>query len=125
MASTLTNLLYHAVFSTKERQNSIGAEFEGDFYSYMGGIIRGEKGTLLTIGGTADHAHLLAKFRPSISVSKMVQHIKGSSSKWVNDDSRTPQRFAWQRGYGAFSVSQSAVQPCPHTSTARNRTTSR
>jgi REP element-mobilizing transposase RayT len=110
MASTLTNLLYHIVFSTKMRQDFIVPELRTDLYPYIGGIIRGEKGIMLKIGGTANHLHLLAKFPPVMSVSKMLQHIKGNSSKWVNEERRMTFRFAWQRGYGAFPVSESAAE---------------
>jgi putative transposase len=110
MASTLTNLLYHIVFSTKMRQDVIVPELQTDLYPYIGGIIRGEKGILLKIGGTANHLHILVKFSPVMSVSKMVQHIKGNSSKWVNAERRMACRFAWQRGYGAFSVSESSAE---------------
>ena len=109
MGSSLTNWLYHIVFSTKMRVDLMTPNLTQDLYPYIGGIIRAEKGILLTIGGTANHAHLLAKFHPTVSVSNMLQQIKGSSSKWINDGQRAPGHFAWQTGYGAFSVSESSV----------------
>ena len=66
MASTLTNLIYHVVFSTKNRVNLIVPNLEAPLHKYIGGIIRGERGKLLTIGGTEDHLHILARFRQSI-----------------------------------------------------------
>jgi REP element-mobilizing transposase RayT len=104
MASTLTNLLLHVVFSTKDRRGLITADLQENLYPYIGGIIRGEKGVPLAIGGTKNHIHILAKFPASISVSDMLRRIKGNSSKWIKDKGRP---FAWQRGYAAFSVSQS------------------
>ena len=80
-----------------------------DLYPYIGGIIRGEKGQLLEIGGTSDHVHILAGFHQTVAVSFMLQHIKGNSSKWVNDQKKPRNRFEWQAGYGAFTVSQSQV----------------
>ena len=109
MASTLTNLVYHMVFSTKNRHSLIHDELEDDLYPYLGGIVRGEKGRLLEVGGIADHVHLLAVLPPSISVSEMLQRIKGNSSRWVNAEGRSRGRFARQTGYGAFTVSESAV----------------
>jgi len=109
MGSTLTNLLYHIVFSTKLRQALLTPELRAELYPYIGGVIRGEKGTLIKIGGTQDHVHLLAVFHPSISVSDMLRRIKANSSKWVNDQQKMRMHFSWQRGYGAFSVSESAV----------------
>lgn len=107
MASTYTNLLYHLVFSTKHRQAFITSELQDELYRYVGGIVRGEGGTLLEIGGVEDHVHLLVKFKPDQSVSRMLQLIKGNSSKWVNERPGREARFAWQTGYGAFTVSES------------------
>ncbi len=109
MGSTLTNLLYHIVFSTKLRQELLTTELRAELYPYIGGVIRGEKGRSINIGGTKDHVHVLAVFPPSISVSDMVRRIKANSSKWVNDQHKMRVHFSWQRGYGAFSVSESAV----------------
>lgn len=109
MGSSLTNLLYHIVFSTKMRHDLITSNLAQDLYPYIGGIIRDEKGVLLKIGGMPNHLHLLAKFHPSISVSNVLQQIKGSSSKWINDGRRVPGHFAWQTGYAAFSVSESSA----------------
>jgi len=78
-------------------------------YSYVGGIIRGEKGSLIEIGGTSDHVHILAGFSAALSVSEMMKRFKGKSSKWVNKEKKIKQRFQWQEGYGAFTVSQSHV----------------
>ena len=107
MASTLTNLLFHVVFSTKMRQNLINPEMSEQLYPYIGGIIRTEKGKLIQIGGTANHIHILARFAPSVDVSEMLRRIKGNSSKWINEKRFCQTRFAWQRGYAAFSVSES------------------
>ena len=109
MASTLTNLLYHVVFSTKDRQSLLGSDLREDLYAYIGGVVRGERGRLLEIGGRPDHVHLLARFSPAVSLSHMLQRIKGNSSRWVNDGRRVRGRFAWQRGYAAFTVSESAA----------------
>jgi REP element-mobilizing transposase RayT len=110
MASTLTNLLYHIVFTTRKKQDFIIPTLSVELYPYIGGIIREDKGKLLKIGGILNHVHILARFSASISVSEMMRRIKGSSSKWVNENSRSTQHFSWQRGYGAFSVSESAVE---------------
>jgi putative transposase len=109
MGSTLTNLLYHIVFSTKNRSPSLSGELQSHLYQYIGGIIREKRGYLLEAGGTADHLHLLARFPPTISISEMQQNIKGSSSGWVNREHKTDAHFGWQDGYAAFSVSPSKV----------------
>ena len=109
MAGTFTNLLYHIVFSTKLRQPLIVTTLQEELYKYMGGIIRGEGGTLLEIGGMPDHVHLLTRFKADKSVSHMLQLIKANSSKWANERPEQNSRFAWQTGYAAFSVSESQV----------------
>ena len=109
MPSTFTNLLYHITFSTKQRVPLITNDFQEELYKYIGGIIRAEGGTQLEIGGIADHVHLLVKFKPSVTVSEMLNRIKANSSKWVNENNKSKQRFSWQEGYGAFSVSESQV----------------
>lgn len=110
MSHTFTNLLYHLVFSTKQRQDLILGSFCNELYSYLGGIIRGEKGNTITIGGTQNHVHILAKFPQSATLSNMLQHIKGNSSKWLNERGFMACHFQWQTGYGAFTVSESMVQ---------------
>ena len=108
MASTLTNLLYHVVFSTKGRSPLITDEVREPLYRYVGGIVRNQGGALLEIGGVADHVHLLARFPASKAVSDLLRDLKSDSSGWLNRE-RPQDRFAWQTGYGAFTVSQSQV----------------
>jgi len=110
MGSTLTHLVYHIVFSTKGRQNIVTPALRETFYPYIGGIIRGEKGAMLKIGGTMDHIHILASLPPTLSVSDALQCIKGSSSRWVNEGGSLKAHFEWQRGYGAFTVSESMIK---------------
>ena len=110
MSSTLTNLLFHIVFSTKKRAPLITSSVRGDLYRYMGGITRGEGGHLLEVGGIPDHVHLLVRFSPSVSVSEMLKRIKCKSSGWINRSRGLDVRFSWQAGYGGFSVSRSQVE---------------
>ncbi len=107
--STFTSLTYHAVFGTKHRRSQITVKIRDELYSYIGGIIRSEKGYLLEIGGIADHIHILAGFSPAVAVAEMLRHIKAGSSKWLNERNDLTERFKWQTGYGAFTVSQSQV----------------
>jgi REP element-mobilizing transposase RayT len=109
MPNTYTNLLYHIVFSTKDRRPLITPNLQEELYKYIGGIIRGEGGAQLEIGGVADHVHILAKFKPAISVSDMLNKIKANSSKWVHED-KGALDFGWQVGYAAFTVSESQVE---------------
>jgi putative transposase len=107
MPSTYANLLYHIVFSTKQRIPFITDHFQEELYKYVGGIIRAEGGVQLEIGGMNDHLHILAKIKPAISVSEMLAKIKANSSKWANDHTMRMRKFGWQEGYAAFTVSES------------------
>jgi putative transposase len=107
MSSTLSNVLIHVVFSTKNRLELITPDVRRKLYPYIGGIIGGEKGECLGIGGTSDHIHILIKIPTSCSVADMLQRVKGSSSHWIAEQPWRPLLFAWQRGYAAFSVSKS------------------
>ena len=106
MPNTYTNLLFHIVYSTKYRKPLIKPDWQDDLYGYMGGIIRDEKGTLLTAGGMPDHIHLFAKLPPTMAVSDMLRLIKANSSKWAGERDEV-RYFEWQAGYAAFSVSES------------------
>jgi REP element-mobilizing transposase RayT len=107
VGQSLTCLHYHLVFSTKSRRPQITADLRERLYDYMGGIIKGERGLLLEAGGTEDHVHLLVSFPSQPSVADLLRLIKANSSKWVHETSPRHRAFAWQSGYGAFSVSRS------------------
>lgn len=107
MGRTYSSLTYHLIFSTKCRRRTIRTEFRERLYQYIGGIIRDKDGVLLEIGGVEDHVHLLAAIPANMSVSDMLRFIKSNSSGWVNETFSPSQPFAWQPGYGAFTVSHS------------------
>lgn len=107
MPHTYTNLLYHIVFSTKERRPFIRPEFETRLYEYVGGTIRGIGGTCLEIGGIEDHIHLIVKLKPTINVSNFLEKLKPSVTSWARPIVH-PQ-FEWQDGYGAFSIGESQI----------------
>jgi len=109
MSHTYANLLYHVVFSTKGRQPYIVEELRLRLHAYLGGIVRAIQGKALTIGGTADHVHLLMLLPARTAVAEALRVLKTNSSRWVHG--QLPERafFAWQTGYGAFTVSQSAA----------------
>ena len=109
MANTYTKLFYHIVFGTKRREPLVSATLCKDLYAYIGGIIRAHKSALVEIGGMPDHVHLVVRTRPDISVSELVRLVKANSSKWANERGGSTGRFAWQEGYGAFSVSFSQL----------------
>lgn len=109
MANTYTALYYHIVFSTKHRYPWLTLEFEQRIWSYIGGIAREHKLWTLQVGGIDDHVHVLLGTPPTMPVSKAAQLIKGGSSKWIHDTFPQLHTFAWQDGYGAFTVSKSSL----------------
>ena len=109
MSHIYISLLVHCVFSTKERRVLVPAELKNKLWPYMAGIARTNKFKAVAVGGMQDHAHVLLSLPTTITVAKAVQLIKGGSSKWIND--HLPRRsFAWQDGYGAFSIGISQLQ---------------
>ncbi len=110
MAQTLTRLLVHVVFSTKERRNLIVPTVEPDLHAYMGGICRNRESPVLAIGGTDNHVHLLISLSKNIALSDLMMTLKKDSSKWINSNGDAFRAFHWQDGYGAFSIGESQVR---------------
>jgi putative transposase len=96
----------HIVFSTAGRHPNISKELQPRLWSYMAGICRNHKMFVHAIGGIEDHAHLLVEIPQTLAVAQAVSLIKANSSKWVSET----KRFAWQKGYAAFSVSASNLE---------------
>lgn len=107
MANTYTSLHYHLVFSTKNRERWIVPDIEGRVWSYLGGIAKENKMTPIQIGGVEDHVHILVGASPTLAPSKIAQLSKGGSSAWIHEKFPDMKAFAWQDGYGAFTVSRS------------------
>ena len=103
MPHTYTSLLFHCVFSTKERRKLIPEDLQPRLWSYLGGIARANKFKALAIGGTEDHVHMLISLSSNISVAKAMQLVKAGSSKWMHDEIGR-KLFSWQEAYGAFSI---------------------
>jgi putative transposase len=114
MANTYTSLYYHFIFSSKNRVPWLNSEIEQRIWQYLGGIARSHKMTALQIGGTPDHIHALVLALAAVSPSQIVQFLKGDSSKWIHAQFRSLRRFAWQDGYGAFTVSRSDLPELMH-----------
>jgi len=107
MGHTYSNILIHAVFSTKDRRPTVREEFRDRLYKYLHGIARQEFGKALKVGGTADHVHGLLSLSTAVSVAEAMRKWKSLSSGWVHKTFASEAGFGWQVGYGAFSVSQS------------------
>ena len=109
MSRTYTHLLTHLVFSTKGRVRLIAPEVKAELHAYLGGLARELKGKPYSVNGTDDHVHMLISLPPATSISDAVRFIKSNSSGWIHEKWPCRRSFAWQLGYGAFSVSKSSV----------------
>ena len=110
MPSSYTCLRYHLIWSTKHREPLIVDEFRDRLFEYIGGILRGHGGKLLAAGGMPDHVHLLADVSKQQAIADAVRDIKANSSGWIHETFPQHRAFAWQTGYGAFTVSYSNVE---------------
>lgn len=106
MPGTWSQVLLHIVFSTKHRKELITPQVQEPLYPFLGGIVRDEGGVLLQVGGMPDHVHLLVRWKTDDTIANLLRNIKTRSSGWIRRD--FDRNFAWQEGYGVFSVSQSA-----------------
>jgi REP element-mobilizing transposase RayT len=109
MANTYTQVHIQAVFAVQNRSCIIKPSWKDELYKYITGIVQNNKHKLLSINGMPDHIHILFGFRPTQSLSDLMQDIKGDSSKWINDKGLVKGKFSWQEGYGAFSYSKSEL----------------
>jgi REP-associated tyrosine transposase len=107
MTHTFANLLTHAIFSTKDRKPLIASELKPDLLAYMGGIVRELQGKSIAMNSMPDHVHMLLWLPPVVAVAEALRIVKTNSSRWVHQTRTRLRAFAWQTGYGAFSVSQS------------------
>ena len=109
MPSIHLSLHYHLIFSMKERIAYIHKDWRDRLHSYMGGILNDLKAVPETIGGVADHVHLLVGLRATHCLADVLRELKSASSKWVHEEMKKP-LFSWQDGYGAFTVSASQIK---------------
>lgn len=113
MPHTYTRLLVHAIFSTKERRPFITADIKPRLLAYIGGVLNELKAKALATNAVADHVHLLLSLPPTLAVADVLRVVKTNSSKWVHDTWHG-REFAWQTGYGAFTVSASNTDQVRH-----------
>src|ERR1700719_934666 len=105
MTQSLMNVLIHVVFSTKNREPIIQPEIENAVHKFICGICENKESPVIKIGGHLDHIHIFASLGKDITVPKLISEIKSNSSRWIKTQGSTYKNFAWQNGYGAFSVS--------------------
>ena len=109
MANTYTQIHVQAVFAVQNRECIIHNSWKEELYKYITGIVQRNNHKILSVNGMPDHIHVLFGLRPSQSIADLMQDVKGSSSKWINDKKFIQGKFSWQEGYGAFSYSKSEV----------------
>lgn len=103
--STYTQILYHIVFSTKNRAPVLAVENRKELYRYIWGILSQKKCHLYRIGGVEDHLHIIMHLHPEIALSQLIKDIKIASSKHIKKNGLFDHFGSWQQGYGAFTHS--------------------
>jgi putative transposase len=109
MPQSLSKVVVHLVFSTKHRQEMIGAVAMRPLHAYLAGACNAIGSTVIRGGGTSNHVHLACTLPRTMTLSKLLEEIKKSSSVWMKTAEGRCADFAWQAGYGAFSVGASQV----------------
>lgn len=114
MPQSLSFLLVHVVFSTKDRAPVLDASVRPALHAYLATVARNADCECYRVGGVADHVHLAIRLARTVTTAKLVEELKTSSSKWLKTQSPTLATFAWQRGYGAFSAGPSDLDVLRH-----------
>lgn len=107
MPQSLSQINVHIIFSTKYRQRIIKSETESELFAYMGATMNRLNGNPFIINGDEDHVHLFSTLPRTVSLAKFIEEIKRTSSRWIKTKDRCYEKFGWQDGYAAFSVSSS------------------
>jgi len=110
MPQSLSSVLVHVIFSTKNHEPFIAPEIETQLHPYMATIFRELKSPALALDGTPDHIHVLSALSRTMTIANLIEEVKTSSSKWIKSKGPEFRGFQWQRGYGAFSIGQSQVE---------------
>jgi putative transposase len=110
MSQSLAQNTIHLVFSTKDRRMLLRDTEREELHSYITGILRNKSSPLIEINSVGDHVHILYAQSKNAALAKIVEQVKASSSGWLKEHHRTYRDFAWQAGYGAFSVSHSHIE---------------
>ncbi|MGI8437922.1 MAG: IS200/IS605 family transposase [Chthoniobacterales bacterium] len=109
MPQSLSHVVVHLIFSTKDREPFLDAEVRPRLHAYLATICRDLGGEAFRVGGPADHVHLLVTLPRTVSQADLIEQVKTTSSKWIKSLGSRYEQFYWQRGYGAFSVSASEL----------------
>ena len=109
MPNTYSQLHIQFIFAVKYRRAIIDTSWKNELHKYITGIIQNKTHKMLQVNTMPDHLHMLVGFRPDENMSQLIQVVKSESTKWINDNNLTHQKFAWQDSFGAFSYSKSHV----------------
>jgi len=109
MPQSLSFLLVHIIFSTKDRAPLLGPEIRPALHAYLATVARNVDCECYRVGGVADHVHLAVRLTRTLTTAQLIEELKTSSSKWLKTQSPALAAFSWQRGYGALSVSPSGM----------------
>ena len=109
MPQSLSSILIHLIFSTKNRERFLTSEIDAELYPYLASIFKAMKSPALIINGTSDHVHTLFSLSRVVTIASLVEEVKTESSKWIKTKGREFRNFHWQSGYGAFSIGQSQL----------------
>jgi putative transposase len=109
MANTYHQIYLQVIFAVKYREAIIKKDWQPQLFGVIGNLINETNCKTIIVNGVEDHVHCLISLKPVVSVSDLIRTVKAKSSKYINDNALTPQRFEWQEGYGVFSYSQSQV----------------
>jgi REP element-mobilizing transposase RayT len=110
MPQSLNRIYIHIVFSTKNRVPLISDEIKDDLFNYLGGVCKNLECNPIQVGGYRDHVHILCVLSKKITLIKLLEELKSSSSKWIKTRDVKYANFYWQSGYGAFSVNPTEIE---------------
>ncbi len=103
MSNSYVSNCVHVIFATKDRARFLNSAVRSRLYPYLVALAKGLGIEIVSIGGVEDHIHVLFALPPTPSLSEAMKKLKANTSRWINETFAT-RKFAWQEGYGAFSV---------------------
>lgn len=110
MPQSLNRIYIHIVFSTKNREPFISDDIKDELFDYLGGICKNLECNPLQVDGYKDHVHILCQLSKKITLIKLLEDVKSSSSRWIKTKDHKFSNFYWQSGYGAFSVNPTEIE---------------
>ena len=110
MPQSLSKVIVHIIFSTKDREPWLGLDVRPRMHAYLATVCRDLGAEVVRVGGVADHVHIVTTLPRTVSQAQLIEQIKKVSSKWIKTLDARYRSFFWQRGYGAFSVSPSQLE---------------